>query len=164
MVKGKALVGPILGVIGATLLTVAGFIGFGLMATLQALLATYGLTWADVGLDPSLLNVSAILTLVWGLLGLIGAILAFLGKKIGVYLMLIFGLIATVGMFIPIGTYTILLTVEDNEGAISTDEVIITVSNRPVYNGGGGGGGSIGGHSAASGGFIQIAVKPKSFI
>ena len=109
MVKGKALVGPILGVIGATLLTVAGFIGFGLMATLQALLATYGLTWADVGLDPSLLNVSAILTLVWGLLGLIGAILAFLGKKIGVYLMLIFGLIATVGMFIPIGTYTILL-------------------------------------------------------
>ena len=101
------VVSPILGVIGATLLTIAGFIGFGLMATVQALLTASGLTWADVGLDPSLLTVSAILTVVWGLLGLVGAILAFTGKKMGVYLMLIAGGIATVGMFIPIGTYTI---------------------------------------------------------
>ena len=101
------VVSPILGVIGATLLTIAGFIGFGLMAVVQALLTTSGLTWADVGLDPSLLTVSAILTVVWGLLGLVGAILAFTGKKMGVYLMLIAGGIATVGMFIPIGTYTI---------------------------------------------------------
>jgi len=122
------VVSPILGVIGATLLTIAGFIGFGLMATLQALLATSGLTWADVGLDPSLLTVSAILTLVWGLLGLLGAILAFTGRKIGVYLMLIFGLLATAGMFIPIGSYTILLLpipVNMNSSLFFVDPVLL---------------------------------------
>ena len=111
MVKGKALVGPILGVIGATLLTIAGFIGFGAMATLQVLLSTYGLTWADIGLDPSLLTVNAILTLIWGLVGLIGAILGLVGKKIGVYLMLIFGLVATVGLFVPIGTISLIIPI-----------------------------------------------------
>lgn len=122
------VVSPILGIIGATLLTIAGFIGFGLMATLQALLTGSGLTWADVGLDPTLLTVSAILTLVWGLLGLVGAILAFTGKKMGVYLMLIAGGIATVGMFIPIGTYTILfvtIAVNMNSSMFFVDPILL---------------------------------------
>ena len=122
------VVSPILGVIGATLLTIAGFIGFGLMATIQAILTTSGLTWADVGLDPSLLTVSAILTLVWGLLGLVGAILAFTGKKMGVYLMLIAGGIATVGMFIPIGTYTITIipiAVNMNSSMFFVDPILL---------------------------------------
>ena len=128
MVKGKALVGPILGVIGATLLTIAGFIGFGAIATLQVLLSTYGLTWADIGLDPSLLTVNAILTLIWGLVGLIGAILAFTGKRIGVYLMLISGLIATVGMFIPLGTYILIIVpiaVNMNSSMFFVDPILI---------------------------------------
>lgn len=122
------VVSPILGIIGATLLTIAGFIGFGLMATLQALLTGSGLTWADVGLDPSLLTVSAIVTLVWGLLGLVGAILAFTGKKMGVYLMLIAGGIATVGMFIPIGTYTITIipiAVNMNSSMFFVDPILL---------------------------------------
>lgn len=122
------VVSPILGIIGATLLTIAGFIGFGLMATLQALLTGSGLTWADVGLDPTLLTVSAILTLVWGLLGLVGAILAFTGKKMGVYLMLIAGGIATVGMFIPIGTYTITfvtIAVNMNSSMFFVDPILL---------------------------------------
>ena len=124
------VVSPILGIIGATLLTIAGFIGFGLMATLQAILTGYGFTWADVGLDPSLLTVSAILTLVWGLLGLVGAILAFTGKKMGVYLMLIAGGIATVGMFIPIGTYTITIipmAVNMNSHMFFVDPILLLV-------------------------------------
>ena len=124
------VVSPILGIIGATLLTIAGFIGFGLMATLQALLTGSGLTWADVGLDPSLLTVSAIVTLVWGLLGLVGAILAFTGKKMGVYLMLIAGGIATVGMFIPIGTYTITIipmVVNMNSHMFFVDPILLLV-------------------------------------
>jgi len=112
MVKGKALVGPILGVIGATLLVIAGFVGFGAQALIAALISP--LTFADIGLDPTLLTMNSVLTLVWGLLGLIGAILAFTGKKIGVYLMLIFGLIATVGMFVPIGSYTIIISIPIN--------------------------------------------------
>lgn len=122
------VVSPILGIIGATLLTIAGFIGFGLMATLQTLLTGSGLTWADVGLDPSLLTVSAIVTLVWGLLGLVGAILAFTGKKMGVYLMLIAGGIATVGMFIPIGTYTITIipiAVNMNSSMFFVDPILL---------------------------------------
>ena len=122
------VVSPILGVIGATLLTIAGFLGFGLMATIQALLTTSGLTWADVGFDPSLFTVSAILTLVWGLLGLVGAILAFTGKKMGVYLMLIAGGIATVGMFIPIGTYTIsfvTIAVNMNSSMFFVDPILL---------------------------------------
>jgi len=124
------VVSPILGVIGATLLTIAGFIGFGLMATIQALLTASGLTWADVGLDPTLLTVSAILTVVWGLLGLVGAILAFTGKKMGVYLMLIAGGIATVGMFIPIGTYTITIipmAVNMNSHMFFVDPILLLV-------------------------------------
>ena len=122
------VVSPILGVIGATLLTIAGFIGFGAIATLQVLLSTYGLTWADIGLDPSLLTVNAILTLIWGLVGLIGAILAFTGKRIGVYLMLISGLIATVGMFIPLGTYILIIVpiaVNMNSSMFFVDPILI---------------------------------------
>ena len=107
VVKGKALVGPILGIVGAALLLIAGFIAFGVQALLEVTLAGAGLTWADVGFDPMILTVRAILTVVWALIGLIGAILALTGKKIGAILMLIFGLIATVGMFIPIGSMTI---------------------------------------------------------
>jgi hypothetical protein len=42
------------------------------------------------------------LTLVFGLFGLIGAILGLVGKKIGAILMLIFGILASVFMFINI--------------------------------------------------------------
>ena len=67
------------------------------------------MTWADIGFNPVLLYLQMILTIVLGLLGLIGAILAFVGKKIGVYLMLIFGIVATVGMFVPIGNISIII-------------------------------------------------------
>ena len=120
------VVSPILGIIGATLLTIAGFVAFGVQALLQIAIAP--LTFADIGLDPMLLTVSAILTLVWGLLGLVGAILAFTGKKMGVYLMLIAGGIATVGMFIPIGTYTLLfvtIAVNMNSSMFFVDPILL---------------------------------------
>ncbi|MBU3904856.1 MAG: PKD domain-containing protein, partial [Nanoarchaeota archaeon] len=62
--------------------------------------------------------------------------------------------------FDAVGTYTILLIVEDNEGATSTDQVIITVTNVPVNGGGGGGGGGIAdtGSNSLPGGFIQISL------
>lgn len=111
VVKGKALVGPILGLVGALLLAIAGFMAFGLIAQLEGTLALLGMTWADVGFDPMLLYLHIILTAVWGLLGLVGAIMALVGKKIGVYLMLIFGLVATVGMFLPIGTISFIIPI-----------------------------------------------------
>lgn len=108
VVKGKALVGPLLGVIGAALLLIAGIVGFGIQNIREVLLNAEGMSWEDKGFDPMLFTVSAVLTLVWSLVGLIGAILSLMGKKIGGYLMLICGIIATVGIFIPIGNYTIL--------------------------------------------------------
>jgi hypothetical protein len=108
VVKGKALAGPLLGIIGAALLLMAGIVGFGTQAIRENLLIVAGLSWEDIGFDPMLFTVSAVLTLVWSLLGLIGAILSLMGKKFGGFLMLICGTIATIGMFIPIGTYTIL--------------------------------------------------------
>jgi len=110
-VQGKAIVGPILGIVGGALLLIAGLFAFGAVGTIQAYLTLAGLTWADLGLDPMLLNVHAIMTLLWGILGLVGAILAITGKKIGVYLMLVFGIISVVGLFLPIGTYTLLIPI-----------------------------------------------------
>lgn len=107
-VKGKALVGPILGLIGGTLLMIGGLLVLGVMGTLEATLALSGLTWVDIGLDPTLFYVNFTMTLLFGIVGLIGAILAMVGKKIGVYLMLVMGIIAVVGLFIPIGSYTLI--------------------------------------------------------
>ena len=107
VVEGKGKVGPILGIVGASLLLIAGFIALGAQGLMEIALASAGLTWADVGFDPILFTVRSALTLVFALVGLIGAILGLMDKKIGVYLMLIFGLVATVGMFIPIGSLTI---------------------------------------------------------
>lgn len=109
VVQGKAIVGPILGLIGGLLLMVAGLRVFSSIAQIEGLLALGGLTWADVGFDPMLFYLQIIITIVWGLLGFIGALLAFVGKKIGVYLMLISGLVATIGMFIPMGTILIIV-------------------------------------------------------
>ena len=111
VVQGKAIVGPILGLIGGLILTVGGFMLFNSIAQIEALLALMAWTWADIGFDPMLFYLQMILTIVWGLLGLTGAILAFQGKKIGVYLMLIFGIVATVGMFIPIGVMVIIIPI-----------------------------------------------------
>lgn len=105
VVGGKAKVGPILGLVGSALLLIAGFIAFGVQALLEATM--FPLTWADIGMDPMILTVRAVLTVIFALVALIGAILGLLGKKIGVILMLIFGIITTVGMFVPIGTITI---------------------------------------------------------
>lgn len=107
VVKGKTLIGPIFGIFGAGLLLVAAISAFGVQGIHEMTLNVIPMTWEQVGFDPMLLTVSAILTLLWGLFGLIGALLGLVGKRFGVYLMLIFGIIATVGMFVQIGNYAI---------------------------------------------------------
>ena len=104
-----AKVGAILGIIGGSLLLIGGLISFGTVGTIEALLTLNSLTWADIGLNPMFLTINSIMTLTWGILGLLGAIFAMQGKKFGVYLMLVIGIISVVGMFIPIATYTLIL-------------------------------------------------------
>lgn len=106
VVAGKAKVGPILGIVGGTILTIGGLLLFGYPTIIEVLI--YPATLADMGIDATLLMIPAILTLVYGLLGLIGAILGLVGKKIGVFLMLIFGILACVTMFITIPNGTVM--------------------------------------------------------
>jgi len=63
--------------------------------------------------------------------------------------------------FDSVGTYTIKLTVTDNNGAVATDDVVILVSFPPSGGGGGGGGASGigGGNPPVSGGYIQISLS-----
>ena len=105
VVKGKPSLGPILGIIGAGMLIIGGIVSFNVRVQKELELAALAMTWTDVGFNPNLYTVSSTLTIVWGMLGLFGAIIALFGKRFGVYFMLIFGIIATAGMFIPIGSY-----------------------------------------------------------
>jgi hypothetical protein len=104
---GIKKVGPILGIVGAAILLIAGFMAFGTQALIQAQLGLLGLTWADIGFDPSIFMVRGLLTIVFAVLGLVGAILALKDKKIGAVLLLIFGLVCLIGSFVPIGSLTI---------------------------------------------------------
>ena len=89
-VKGKMLVGPILALVGAILLLIAGLIGLTnpLMQALMVILPIVALSF--------------VMSIILGVLALAGAFMAITGKKQGNYLTLIAGLIGTVGMFIPI--------------------------------------------------------------
>ncbi|MFW9828242.1 MAG: hypothetical protein ACFFEY_11645 [Candidatus Thorarchaeota archaeon] len=90
VVKGKALVGPILGLIGSVLLIIAGIIGF-----------TNPLIQFAMVLFP-LLALSFIMPLILGGLGLLGSLLGLFGKKFGNIITLIIGIVAVIGMFIPL--------------------------------------------------------------
>ncbi|MFX1574960.1 MAG: hypothetical protein ACFFB0_19660 [Promethearchaeota archaeon] len=114
MVKGKLLVGPILGIIGGGLLLIVGFLSFGVQAGVEPTLALLTLTWGDVGFDPILFTISSILTLVFAALAIIGAILGFVGKRVpGGALMLIGGIGAVVGYFVPVGVIDLPLPYPD---------------------------------------------------
>jgi len=129
-VRGKTLLSAILGLIGSIMLLIAGFVGFGVQALQEAYLNTLGLSWGDVNFDPIVYTLSAILTLVWGLLGLFGAILSLIGNKLGAYLMVIIGIIATIGMFIPIGAYQVAFapyTVNLNGHLFFADPILILI-------------------------------------
>jgi len=100
---GKEKVGPILGIVGSAILLVGGFIGFGVQALVEAQLGLLGVSWADIGFDPSILMIRVIITIIVAILGLIGAIIAITGKKAGTFILLIMGIVALIGSFVPIG-------------------------------------------------------------
>jgi len=98
-----------LGIIGGIMMLIAGAIAAGLMSTLNSLLSQYGLTWAQIGVDPNSLNVSCGLTFLWGVIAIAGGVAAYNAEYVGVGsgFLLIFGLIAVIGEFVPIATIQI---------------------------------------------------------
>lgn len=89
-VKGNLLIGPVLALIGSILLLVGGLIA-----------VTNPLIQLAMSIMP-IIALTFVMPIILGVLGLIGAFMAATGKKGGNYLALIAGLVAVVGMFIPI--------------------------------------------------------------
>ncbi|MHA2280718.1 MAG: hypothetical protein ACXAC5_07690 [Promethearchaeota archaeon] len=90
-VKGKLRYGPYCGLIGGLLLIIGsalGYLGVVFLSNMHRI---------EVGINLTL-------TLLFGIVGFIGAILAFVRKDSGNLLMVIIGLIAVIGTFIPIGS------------------------------------------------------------
>ena len=111
VVKGKLLVGPILALLGGIIMLSSGYFVFTSITSIEESLAIAALTWADTGFSIELMYLRVICTLLWGILGIIGGIIAISGKKFGNLLALIGGLLGIVGMFIPLGTITIVIAV-----------------------------------------------------
>jgi len=106
-VKGKLLVGPILALIGGFIMFAASFFVFQSIAVTEVSLAYMGYSWADVGFSIELMYLRFMCTLLWGVLGVIGGIVAISGKKIGSIIALLGGILGIVGMFVPLGYITI---------------------------------------------------------
>ena len=104
IVKNKLIIGPILALIGGIIMLFTSYLVFRGIVSVVENLAIGGLTWEDVGFNPILMYVRLILTIFWGILGIIGAIIAFIGKKLGSFLVLIGGILGSIGYFVPLGT------------------------------------------------------------
>lgn len=91
LVKGKLLVGPILVLIGGVMLITACFVGYTRFAPTLAVLPR--------------LHISFITPLILGILSIVGAILALIGKTSVNYIIIIIGLVGTIGMFLPFAFY-----------------------------------------------------------
>ncbi len=107
VVKGKLLVGPILTLLGGLIMFLSAFFVFTNIGLLEAELASAELSWEDVGLAPILLYVRLFFTILWGIFGVIGAIIAFGGKRLGSFLAIVGGILGIIGMFVPLVTITL---------------------------------------------------------
>lgn len=90
-VKGKALIGPVVAIIGGLLLLIAGLIGL-----------TNPIIQLAIALGLGILVVPFAIALIFGLLGILAGLAAAIGKEKANYVAIIIGLIATIGMFIPL--------------------------------------------------------------
>ena len=107
VVKGKLLVGPILTLLGGLIMFLSAFFVFTNIGLLEEELASAELSWEDVGLAPILLYVRLFFTILWGIVGVTGAILAFGGKRLGSFLAIVGGILGIIGMLVPLVTITI---------------------------------------------------------
>ena len=132
VVKGKLLIGPILAIIGGLIMAYASYMVFTSIASIEANLAIAALTWEDTGFSRELMYLRSMCTLLWGLMGIIGAILALIGKKFGSVIALLGGILGIAGMFIPLGTITIntlIIPVSLSASFLFLDPIIIIVGS-----------------------------------
>lgn len=100
----------ILGYIGGIMMLMSGLIFYSEIQQIQSMLRAYGLTIDDlrqIGFEPNLMYTTMIMTIIWGVIALIGAVMITKEDENGNILLLISGSLAVIGMFIPIGDWTI---------------------------------------------------------
>ena len=89
-VKGRLLTGPSVAILGSVLLLIGVIVGISI-PEMQVVMALF-----------PILYVTFILPIILGLIGIAGAVLTIINKPYGNYAIVIVGLIAVIGIFIPI--------------------------------------------------------------
>ncbi|MFW9877730.1 MAG: hypothetical protein ACFFG0_31975 [Candidatus Thorarchaeota archaeon] len=89
-IKGKLLIGPIVAIVGSVMLLSGGILGL-YIPEIQVILAFF----------PEL-YLTFVLPIILGIVGIAGAILVIVDRKFGNIIVILAGLIAIIGMFIPI--------------------------------------------------------------
>ncbi len=89
-VRGKLLTGPSVAILGSVMLLIGGILGISI-PEMQLVMAIF-----------PILYVTFVLPIILGLIGIAGAVLTIIQKKFTNYVIIIVGLIAVIGIFIPI--------------------------------------------------------------
>lgn len=99
----RKLIGSILGFIGGFLFIWPAYYAFDARAQWSNFISFYGVTWDEVNFNPDLFTLRFIITILWGILYITGALLTVLGKQFGNIFCFLGGIGGLVGFFIIIG-------------------------------------------------------------
>lgn len=99
----KQLIGSIIGFFGGFLFLWPSYYAFRARTEYTIFISDYGVTWSDVNFNPELFTIRFIITILWGILTITGALLNILGKQFGNIFCFIGGFGGVAGFFIIIG-------------------------------------------------------------
>jgi hypothetical protein len=104
MVLSKSyLIGSIFGFASGFLYFWASFYAFIAQSNYSYLISLTGQSWEDVNFNLELFTIRFIITLIWGAMSIIGALLSILGKRFGNIFCFIAGIGGLIGYAVPIG-------------------------------------------------------------
>ena len=99
----KQLIGSILGFFGGFLFLWPSYYAFRARTEWTIFISDYGVTWNEVNFNPEFFTIRFIITILWGILTITGALLTILGKRFGNIFCFIGGIGGIVGFFMIIG-------------------------------------------------------------
>lgn len=89
-IKGNLLAGPVVAIVGSVMLMSGGIVGVSI-PEIRVLMTFF-----------PILYLIFVLPIILGVLGITSAVLVIIDKKFGNYIVIIVGLVAVIGLFIPI--------------------------------------------------------------
>jgi hypothetical protein len=104
VVKVELLVGPISAILGGIIMLFSAYFVSETYIAIGYYISDAGLYWFEVGLYPELITLGFLCTILWGVMGIIGGIIAIFGKKSGSIIALMGGILGIIGALVPIGT------------------------------------------------------------